>query len=251
MFNYRGFFIAGSVVVILGLLFVVGLASGWLDRQEPTPEPAPTSTPAPPTETPATGPTPIDPPMPSATYTSTPTPTPTDTPQPTSTPTLTPTPTATSTDTPTATPTPTPSVTPSATVPARPIAVPLPTMPLLPPNTCVDGVQQIRLPQDGLVIEAGRESLEILGAAAYPDSGQYQIDRTLPNMLYHDKAHSLTPVPDGELYRWNFEQETGTWGAGWYIVRLLVIDSVGNFAAIGPDGNNYGCHIRVYLPPLN
>lgn len=249
--NVRGLLVAAAVVIVLGILVSVGLASGRLPRQERTPTPTPAGDLTPrPTETPASNPTPIDGSMPSPTYTLTPTPTTTGTPQPTETATATPTATSTPTSTPTATatPTPTPSATPSATAPAQLTAVPWPTM---PPNTCVDGVQQIRSPRDGTIIEVGRESLRIEGSAAYPDFGQYQIDLTLPNMAFHDKAHSLTPVPDGQLYRWDFEQETGTWGAGWYIVRLLVVNSVGNFAAIGPDGNNNGCHIRVYLPPLN
>ncbi len=178
-------------------------------------------------------------PTPTETYTPTPTETSTPTITSTGTPTLTATPSATSTPTSTPTETVTPTAVPVTAFPEYP---PLPTL-----NKCSNDYQNILEPKDLSVVSNGKEWLIVKGVADWPnDFGEYQIAIYHPDGTRQSIYQLNQPIKDGILWQWNFENATLSFGEGWYIIRLLVVQKDGNFIEIGQHD---GCHVRVYLPP--
>jgi len=175
----------------------------------------------------------------------TPTSTATDTPTPTQTPTIIP--SVTAILLPAKTPTETPSPTTTSTITLGPIT-PIPPYPPLPAlNICSQEYQNITEPKDLTVVESGRRWLTVKGIANWPgDFGEYQIAIYRPNGTRQPIYQLNQPVINGILWEWNFESTTLSYGEGWYMIRLLIVKTDGNFIDIGQHD---GCHIRVYLPP--
>lgn len=137
--------------------------------------------------------------------------------------------------TPTATLTPQPSPTPTAAFSVEATPTPAEVAPVsangTPPNCPIPGVS-ITQPGNGAVVSG---SVAVIGAAYADDFDYYKLEFRVPGQAWSFIQDYSTPNYGGQIGAWNSD----TVPPGEYELRLVVVDSIGNYPT--------PCSVRVQV----